>query len=143
MNNVSWLVTIAFYTLFSVGAIYYYEDKLHKLQIDYDNLDAEFNWIYTAYSKITQKSDTLQDAMDMINQLDETNETLKAYIDSLKAEITDLRNTMWDYKRTAELAKGGKSEEIQYESSKSHYIYGHTPYVNPYNNPLGNNTNIE
>jgi hypothetical protein len=46
---------------------------------------------------------------------------------------------MWDYKRTAELAKGGKSEEIQYESSKSHYIYGHTPYVNPYNNPAGQN----
>ncbi len=122
-------ILLGFMTLFAVGTIYYYEDKLHKLQIDYDALDAEFNWIYAAYCRITQKSDTLQDAMDMINQLDETNETLKAYIDSLKAEITDLRNTMWDYKRTAELAKGGKSEEIQYESS----IY--TPYVNPYNNP--------
>jgi len=132
MSNSSWLVVVAFYTLFFVGATYYYENKLHKLQIDYDTLDAEFNWIYAAYSKITQKSDTIQDAMDMIDQLDQTNESLKAYINNLKAENTDLRNTMWDYKKAAELAKGGKSEEIQYESSKSHYIYGHTPYTTTY-----------
>jgi len=125
-------ILLSFITLFAIGTIYYYENKLHKLQIDYDTLDAEFNWIYAAYSKITQKSDTIQDAMDMIDQLDQTNETLKAYINNLKAENNDLRNTMWDYKRTAELAKGGKSEDIQYESSKSHYIYGHTPYTTSY-----------
>ena len=136
-------ILLAFMTLFAVGTIYYYEDKLQKIHTDYDNLDAEFNWIYAAYCKITQKSNTIQDAMDTIDQLDQTNESLKAYVNSLKAENIDLRNTMWDYKRTAELAKGGKPEEIQYESNKSHYIYGHTPYVNPHNNPTGYDVNFE
>jgi len=125
--NTLLITLLGFYTLFIVGLIYYYEDKVTKLNIDYKELEEDFIETYNAYCNVSelasQYNDLARKAEDKaglyenayesehsaihyqleINEiLDVDNQALKAQVKALKTENSALRNAM----------------PIQYESSQ-------------------------
>lgn len=89
MSSPTFTVILAFYTLFILGGIHYYEDKITRLNKELDILDSD----YDRYS------------LDRDNSL-------------LQAQIKDLKATVADYQRALNLSQNrAGSQGIQYESS--------------------------
>jgi lysyl-tRNA synthetase class II len=121
------LAIMGFEALFTIGLLYYYEDKIIKLNRDYKELEEDFIETYNAYCNVSelasQYNDLTRKAEDKaglyenayesehsaihhqmkINEiLDVDNQALKAQVKALKTENSALRNAI----------------PIQYESSK-------------------------
>ena len=137
MSNTTWITILGFYTLLILFGIYYYEEKITKLNRDYKELEEDFIETYNAYCNVSelasQYNDLARKAEDKaglyenayesehsaihyqleINEiLDVDNQALKAQIKALKLENSELRSTAGDWQRAYELSK-----PIQYESS--------------------------
>jgi hypothetical protein len=186
-------------TLMIVAIVYYYAEKVDRLNIDLDVLDAEYDAIYSAYcnvselarqykeltGKATDEADLYKEAYDsehnaihyeldkneeleannddlreIISQLDRENQILEIRLKALKDENIALRNVQpiqyeysswnpdawksipepltkdeWQAKWDSNYAsqnRAGRWEEVNIP-------LGDTPYINPYNNPLGDN----
>lgn len=130
MNNSVWITVLGFYTLVIVGGIYYYEDKITKLNKESDSSLRE-----------------IINELDIDNKILQDNlaETQKAYLElkshsdienlAWKDKYAELKATAGDWQRAFEL-----SRSIQYESStysSGQYELKQDPYVNAYGPNLG------
>ena len=132
-----------------MAAVFTYEDKLKKLNNDYDELDAEFNEIYAAYCKKSEDAEMYESAYESEHraihyELDKV-DALEGVIRNLKKEIEALRNAQpiqyessgWNadsWKSVSEpLSKDewdNKWAEVHGDpSTYTNPIYGHTPYT--------------
>ena len=138
------VILLGIESLLLITTVFIYENKLKKLNSDYDELDAEFNEIYSAYCNMSEmahqykelagkaayeaeiyrdEAELYRDAYDsehsaIHDELDKNEE--------LQAEIQRLRNVSgcacggdceWP---TACQSKKGESRDMQYESSGWH-----------------------
>jgi len=91
---------MAFYTLFIVGGIYYYEDKVAKLNRELDSLDSDYDEVYRSFVIANREG------------LDKDNSILQSQVKALKLENAELKATAGDWERAYRL-----SQPIQYEST--------------------------
>ena len=123
MNNATWITILGFYTLLILFGIYYYEEKITKLNRELDAVDSDYDEVFQAYVRTSEQADSYQSAyesehsaihyqMEINEILDVDNQALKAQIKALKLENSELRSTAGDWQRAYELSK-----PIQYESS--------------------------
>ena len=105
MNSV--LTTIlGFYTLILIGGLFYYEEKIARLNRELDILDSDYDEVYGTVVKANN------DMFDKIYELDKDNKLLQNQIKALKAENAELRATAGDWQRAYQLNK-----PIQYNYS--------------------------
>lgn len=97
MSNSAFIVILAFYTLFILSGIYYYEDKLTKLNRELDILDSDYGEVYGAVLEANN------DMFDKIYELDKDNKLLQNQIKSLKVKNSELRATAGDWQRAYNL----------------------------------------
>jgi hypothetical protein len=154
-------------TLSMLAIVYYYAEKVDKLNIDLDVLDAEYDATYNAYCNMSEMAHQYKELAG--KAADEAELYRDAYVSGCACG----GDCEWP---TACQSKKGESKDMQYESSGWHTdpwgssktpltkaewqdkwdavfnsqdkagwveIPLDTPYINPYNNPLGDNTNIE
>ena len=100
INNAEFIIILGFYTLFIIGGIYYYEDKITQLQQELDVLDSDYDTAYAAALSITTAN------------LDQENSLLQKQVKDLKLENAELKATAGDWQRAYNL-----SQPIQYEST--------------------------
>ena len=97
MSNSAFIVILAFYTLFILSGIYYYEDKLTKLNRELDILGSDYDEVYGAVLEANN------DMFDKIYELDKDNKLLQNQIKSLKVKNSELRATAGDWQRAYNL----------------------------------------
>lgn len=111
LNSITFTVVLAFYTLFILGLVLYYENQTnnyiaaisdYKRALKYSHGSAH----YQHYTNLQLE----------VKSLDQDNKTLQLQVNNLKAENAALRNGI----------KAGESGEIQYE----HSIYKGNTYAN-------------
>jgi len=106
VNSSAFIVILAFYTLFILSGIYYYEDKLTKLNRELDILGSDYAEVYGAVVEANN------DMFDQTYELDKDNKLLQNQIKALKVENAELRATAGDWQRAYQL-----SQPIQYNYS--------------------------
>ena len=108
-------------SLLLITTIFTYEKKLKKINSDYDELDAEFNEIYSAYCNTSELARQYQelaakaaDSAELYKEAyDSEHNAIHYELDKneeLEAEIQSLRNALIT----------GESKDMQYESSGWH-----------------------
>lgn len=113
MNSV--LTTIlGFYTLILIGGLFYYEEKIARLNRELDILDSDYDEVFQAYVRTSNQSEhsAIHHQMEINEILDVDNQALKAQIKALKAENVELRATAGDWQRAYQINK-----PIQYNYS--------------------------
>ena len=115
------VILLGIQSFFLIAAIFTYENKLKKLNNDYDELDAEFNEIYSAYCNTSELARQYQelaakaaDSAELYKEAyDSEHNAIHYELDrneELEAEIQRLRN----------VSITGESKDMQYESSGWH-----------------------
>lgn len=97
MNTASFLTIIGFYTLFIIGGIYYYEDKIKNL-IDYSNVD-------------------------FVRCLDQDNIILQGQIKALKLQNAELKAKAGDWERAYRLVQPIQYESTGWKSNTFNSAY--------------------
>jgi hypothetical protein len=122
------LIYAGFLTLFIIGLIHYYEEKIMGF---IDQIDVA-----------TQGLKMSREVMLSLSELvDEENKALIVQINNLKKQLAESDGEYWA-KMYHEAIKN-KSEKLQYESHAyqprtwSKEIYGDAPYINPWNRTKG------
>ena len=113
MNTPAYLSIMSFYTLFIIGGIYYYEDKVTKLNKDLDVLESDYDEVYRAFVKSNNQ------------ELDHDNKILQDQLKALKLENAELKATAGDWERAYRL-----SQPTQYESTAWHPSNFNSAYEN-------------
>ena len=111
-------------SLLLITTFFIYESKLKKINSDYDELDAEFNEVYSAYCNVSELARQYQelaakaaDSAELYKEAYESEHNAIHYEldrnEELEAELQRLRN----------VSITGESKDMQYESSGLGYGY--------------------
>jgi hypothetical protein len=123
-----------------MAAIFIYENKLKKLNNDYDALNAEFNWIYSSYCKKAYDSEhnAIHYELDKVDALEGVIRNLKKEIESFRnAQPIQYESSGWNTDSWKSMPEPLSKDEWNNKwagvhgdpSTNTNPIYGHTPYT--------------
>ena len=160
---------IGIQTLAMLAIVYYYAEKTDKLNIDLDVLDAEYDATYSAYCNMAEMARQYKElAGKAADEAELYRDAYDSEHNAIHYELDRNEELEAENQRLRNVSIIGESKDMQYESSGWHIdpwgssktaltkaewqskwdaVYApqnkaggvDIPYINPYNNPLGDN----